>query len=105
MHRTLRRVYAGALASIALGLLGPAASFPNFGVETAHAQNSHSCMQIQNQDRRNMCVGKATKNSSVCGMIGDLDMRNLCMAQVQRNRSICGMIKDLDMRAECNASF
>lgn len=94
MRRNIVRVMREALfVSIALGFFGPVVNILDLGIDAAHAQNSHSCMQIQNEDRRNMCVAKDNKNASVCGMIHDLDMRNLCMAQVQRNRSVCGVIK------------
>jgi hypothetical protein len=95
------------IASVSLLLTGSSVFSEGYiiGMPKAHAQNAHACMQIQNEDRRNYCAGKATSNSSICGMIKGLDLRNLCMAQVQRNRSICGMIKDPDMRAECNASM
>lgn len=92
---------------LALSVADPSYFFDGVSIiiPKAYAQNAHACMQIQNQDRRNYCAGKATRNSSICGMIKDLDLRNLCMAQVQHNRSICGMIKDPDMRAECVANM
>lgn len=101
----LRAMRRGVVASIALGLLGLAANFPNLGVETAHAQNASQCGFIQNADRRNMCRARAESNASHCGFIQNSDLRNMCRAQVTGERSSCGFIRDADMRNECNASL
>lgn len=101
----LKIMCAGAFASLALGLLGPAVNLPNLGIEAAHAQNASQCGFIQNADRRNMCRARAESNASHCGFIQNSDLRNMCKAQVTGERSSCGFIRDADMRNECNASL
>lgn len=72
-------------------------------IATAAAQNTSNCYQIQNMDRRNLCLAQASGQSSYCYQIQNMDLRNSCLAVVTGQRSYCYQIQDMDSRNSCLA--
>lgn len=73
-------------------------------IEPALADPSQ-CYQIQNRDRKNICLAQAKGEASYCYQVQDRDTKNVCLAQIKGEKSYCYQIQNRDLRSQCLSLF